>query len=113
MTVGVLYLHGQNKYKTRIFVKNGFHKSKRTVHFGCKMLFWVGQNRLNSDNQLCMPEFTTNVDSSWDIGKDFFRTCHVLPFNCTHLALQRQGKRPKVHEKQKGFKNFFRYRYIT
>ena len=41
--------------------------------------------------------------------KEFFRTCNVLPFSCTHLALwrQRQGKRPKVHAKQKGFKNFF------
>jgi hypothetical protein len=29
-----------------------------------------------------------------------------LPFRCTHLA-KRQGKRPKVHAKQKGFKNFF------
>ena len=25
-------------------------------------------------------------------GKQFFRTCNVLPFSCTHLAL-RQGKR--------------------
>ena len=40
-------------------------------------------------------------------GKDFFRTWNVLPFSCTHLALWRQGKRPKVHAKQKGFKNFF------
>ena len=42
-------------------------------------------------------------------NKEFFRTCNVLPFSCTHLALwiQRQGKRPKVHAKQKGFKNFF------
>ena len=43
-------------------------------------------------------------------GKEFFRTCNVLPFSCTHLALWRgkgQGKRPKVHAKQKGFKNFF------
>jgi hypothetical protein len=41
-------------------------------------------------------------------GKEFFRTCNVLPFSCTHLALwRRQGKRPKVHAKQKGFKNFF------
>ena len=41
--------------------------------------------------------------------KEVFRTCNVLPFSCTHLALwrgQRQGKRPKVHAKQKGFKNF-------
>ena len=43
------------------------------------------------------------------ICKEVFRTCNVLPFSCTHLALwrQRQGKRPKVHAKQKGFKNFF------
>ena len=34
-------------------------------------------------------------------GKESFRTCNVLPFSCTHLAL-RQGKRPKVHAKQKG-----------
>ena len=33
------------------------------------------------------------------LGKEFFRTCNVLPFNCTHL--------PMVHAKQKGFKNFF------
>ena len=39
-------------------------------------------------------------------NKDFFRTCNVLPFSCTYLAL-RQGKRSKVHAKQKGFKNFF------
>ena len=42
--------------------------------------------------------------------KDFFRTCNVLPFSCTHLALwrgkERQGKRPEVHAKQKGIKNF-------
>jgi hypothetical protein len=38
--------------------------------------------------------------------KEFFRTFNVLPFSCTHLALWR-GKRPKVHAKQKGFKNFF------
>ena len=30
-----------------------------------------------------------------------------MPFSCTHLAIQRQGKRPKVHAKQKGIKNFF------
>ena len=65
--MGFLYLHGQNNYKTRGFVKNGFHKSKRTVHFGCKMLFWVGQNRLNSDNQLCMPEFMLSVYIIWDM----------------------------------------------
>ena len=35
--------------------------------------------------------------------KEFFRTCNVLPFSCTHL-----GKRSKVHAKQKGFKNFFK-----
>ena len=43
-------------------------------------------------------------------NNEFFGTCNVLPFNCTHLALWRgkgQGKRPKVHAKQKGFKNFF------
>ena len=40
-------------------------------------------------------------------GKEFFRTCNVLPFSYTHLALWR-GKRPKVHVKHKGFKNFFR-----
>ena len=37
----------------------------------------------------------------------FYRTCNVLPFSCTYLALWREGKRPKVHAKQKGFKNFF------
>ena len=26
--------------------------------------------------------------------KEFFRTCNVFPFSCTHLALW-QGKRPK------------------
>ena len=41
-------------------------------------------------------------------SKEVFRTCNVLPFSCTHLALW-QGKRPKVHAKQKGFKNFFRF----
>jgi hypothetical protein len=44
------------------------------------------------------------------LRKEFFRTCNVLPFSCTHLALWRgkeQGKRPKVHAKQKGSKNFF------
>ena len=31
-------------------------------------------------------------------GIEFFRTCNILPFSCTHLALwRRQGKRPKVH----------------
>ena len=30
--------------------------------------------------------------------KEFFRTCNVLPFNCTYLALQRQGKRPKIRK---------------
>ena len=44
--------------------------------------------------------------------KEFFRTCNVLPFSCTHLALWRQGKRPKVHAKQKGFKNFFNLQSI-
>ena len=34
--------------------------------------------------------------------KEFFRTCNVLPFSCTHLALWREvHKRPKVHAKQK------------
>ena len=33
-------------------------------------------------------------------NKEFFRTCNVLPFSCTHLALVR-GKRPQVHTKQK------------
>ena len=43
-----------------------------------------------------------------------FRTCNVLPFSCTHLALwrERQGKRPEVHAKQKGFKNFSSKSYI-
>ena len=44
------------------------------------------------------------------LSKELFRTCNFLPFSCTHLALWRgkgQGKRPKVHAKQKGFKNFF------
>ena len=43
------------------------------------------------------------------MNKEVFRTCNVLPFiSCTHLALwRRQGKRPKVHEKEKGSKNFF------
>ena len=40
----------------------------------------------------------------WVIFKEVFRTCNVLPFSCTHLAL---CKRPEVHAKQKGFKNFF------
>ena len=44
-------------------------------------------------------------------NKEFFRTCNVLPFSCTHLALW-QVKRPKVHAKQKGFKNFFSPEYI-
>ena len=39
--------------------------------------------------------------------KEVVRTCNVLPFSCTHLALWR-GKKPKVLAKQKGFKNFFR-----
>ena len=47
------------------------------------------------------------------IPKDFFRTFNVLSFSRTHLALWRgkkgQGKRPKVHAKQKGIKNFFSY----
>ena len=36
-------------------------------------------------------------------SKEFYRTCNVLPFS----LVERQGKRPKVHAKQKGFKNFF------
>ena len=46
------------------------------------------------------------------MSKEFFRTSNVLPFSCTHLALWRgkeQGKRPKVHAKHKGFKNFFNH----
>ena len=45
-------------------------------------------------------------------SKEFFRTCNVLPFSCTHLALWR-GKRPKVHAKQKGLKNFVNPKSIT
>ena len=43
------------------------------------------------------------------ITKEVFRTCNVLPFSCTHLALWRGKVKdlPKVHAKQKGFKNFF------
>jgi hypothetical protein len=26
------------------------------------------------------------------MAKEFFRTCNVLPFSCTHLALWRKGK---------------------
>ena len=37
------------------------------------------------------------------LSKEFFRTCNVLPFS----FVERQGKRPKVHAKQKGSKNFF------
>ena len=37
-------------------------------------------------------------------GKEFFRTCNVLPFICTHFV---EGKKTKVHAKQKGFKRFF------
>ena len=32
-------------------------------------------------------------------GKQFFRTCNVLPFSCTHLAL-RQGKRRRCSAPQ-------------
>ena len=43
--------------------------------------------------------------------KYFFRTCNVLPFICTHLALWGKLKDPRyndsVHAKQKWFKNFF------
>ena len=42
------------------------------------------------------------------VSKEVFRTRNVLPFSCTHLA----GKRPKVHAKQKGFKNFFIREYV-
>ena len=39
-------------------------------------------------------------------SKEVFRTCNVLPFSCTHLPLcTKARKRPKVHGKQKGFKN--------
>ena len=46
--------------------------------------------------------------TNMDIGqnKEFFRTCNVLPFSCTHLALWR-GKGKVKDPKQKGFKNFF------
>ena len=54
--------------------------------------------------------FTIAIYENRVLGKEFFRTCNVLPFSCTHLALWRQGKRPKVHAKQKGFKNFFSVR---
>ena len=40
----------------------------------------------------------------------FFRTCNVLPLNCSHLVLWRgkikDQKQKQVHAKQKGFKNF-------
>ena len=45
--------------------------------------------------------------------KAVFRACNVLPFRYTHLALWRQDKRPKVHAKQKGFKNFFSTIYYS
>ena len=41
--------------------------------------------------------------------KEFFRTCNVLPFSCTHLVLwrgKRQGKRPQVTCKTKRIKEF-------
>ena len=43
------------------------------------------------------------------ITKEVFRTYHVLPFSCTHLALWRgKVKYPRyIHAKQKGSKNFF------
>ena len=40
------------------------------------------------------------------LSKEFFRTCNVLPFS----FVERQGKRPKVHAKQKGSKNFFNHK---
>ena len=44
-------------------------------------------------------------DYFWGWLKEFFSTCNVLPFSCTHVAWQ--DKRPKIHAKRKGFKNFF------
>ena len=65
---------------------------------------------LDIANWLWKSEFDTFLINSY-LHKEFFRTCNILPFSCTHLALwrhlQRHGKRPKVHAKQKGFKNFF------
>ena len=59
----------------------------------------------DSHNLAFHAAFAADGNSS---GIEFFRTCNILPFSCTHLALwRRQGKRPKVHAKQKGFKNFF------
>jgi hypothetical protein len=31
--------------------------------------------------------FTINFSRQITGGKEFFRTCNVLPFSCTHLAL--------------------------
>jgi hypothetical protein len=44
------------------------------------------------------------------LGKEVFRTCNVLPFSCTHLALWRgkgKVKDPRYMQKQKGFENLF------
>ena len=59
---------------------------------------------LSSVDQKKPSEFYENQNNTITraIPKDFFRTCNVLPFSCTHLALWRGNT------KQKGFKNFFR-----
>ena len=75
-----------------------------------RKLFPLIQMVLDIANWLWKSEFDTFLINSY-LHKEFFRTCNILPFSCTHLALwrhlQRQSKRPKEQKKKKGFINFF------
>ena len=78
-----------------------FKQCDESIDFHCK-----------SERTFCVPKYWL---CDGVVSKEFFRTCNVLPFSCTHLALWRgkeQGKRPKVHAKQKRFKNFFSGKFL-
>ena len=85
-------------------IQTFYRKCIRTGTAGVRTCRLLGHHLLQPQN------FDSSIFIKSFCVKEFFRTCNVLPFSCTHLALwslQRQGKRPKVHAKQKGFKNFF------
>ena len=51
------------------------------------------------DNFLAVSKFAEHIDSV--SGKEFFRTCNVLPFSCTHLAYKGKVKDPRYMQNKK------------
>ena len=99
----VTYFH-----EFRIYESTNFYHEKCLVFFkrSCKVSLFVKLNRNSVSNifylnRKIIPFFVKTIHGFIDSEfvktchehvnalKDFFRTCNVLPFSCTHLALWR------------------------